>query len=340
MNCGVAWARSGATRRRLRATSVRWQSSLAMPMPGTTGAARFARSGGARRRCDHASAPCAQSRLLRGTQQSRQGCLSDLGRLEEALASYERALALKPDFVEAWNNQGTALGALERHEEALASYGRALVLEPDHVEAHVNRGNALRGLQRHPEALASYEHALALRPDCAEAHYNRGVALDDLGRHAEALASYERALAQIRLRRSLEQSRRGAGGARRDAECGELRACAAPGPAIRRFTTIAALRWASWGATRRRWRTTTCIDGQGRRRRAWLNRGAARRVGDAEARRATARLGKSGPTRCAGPASVAMHWRTHTPSAEAEEGDARRYRLQTRRRLPVWTGNG
>jgi Tfp pilus assembly protein PilF len=49
-----------------------------------------------------------------------------LGRLQDALASYDRVLAIKPDYPEALNNRGTALHDLHRVEEALASYERAL----------------------------------------------------------------------------------------------------------------------------------------------------------------------------------------------------------------------
>ena len=71
---------------------------------------------------------------------------------------------------------------LKRHDEALASYDRALTLRPDYAEAHYNRGNALEELKRHDEALASYDRALTLRPDHAEALNNRGIALQELKR--------------------------------------------------------------------------------------------------------------------------------------------------------------
>ena len=70
-----------------------------------------------------------------------------------------------PTAVEAHNNRGNTLQRLKRNEEALASFDRALALEPRYVEAHNNRGNALQGLKRYEEALASYDRALALRPD-------------------------------------------------------------------------------------------------------------------------------------------------------------------------------
>ena len=59
--------------------------------------------------------------------------LQDLKRPAEALASYDKAIALKPDFAEAYNNRGNALRDLKRPEEALASYDKAIALKPDYA---------------------------------------------------------------------------------------------------------------------------------------------------------------------------------------------------------------
>jgi tetratricopeptide (TPR) repeat protein len=121
--------------------------------------------------------------------------LHELRRFNEALASYDRAVAMLPDYAEALFNRGVTLQELKRFEEALASYDRALASQPDQADAFSNRGNTLRLLRRFDEALASYDQALALKPDYFDALCNRGVTLHELGRFDEALASYDRALA-------------------------------------------------------------------------------------------------------------------------------------------------
>src|SRR5262249_57335588 len=64
-------------------------------------------------------------------------------RFDEALASYDRALAVRPDFAEALSNRGVTLQELKRFDEALASYERARDAPPDHSEAPGNRGDTL-----------------------------------------------------------------------------------------------------------------------------------------------------------------------------------------------------
>ena len=121
--------------------------------------------------------------------------MQQLGRFDEALKSYERALVVRPDYAEALNNRGITLGDLKRFDEALESYERALAIRPDFAEAFNNRGNTHEELRRFGEALESYEQALAIKPDFAEALNNCGNVLHALGRFAEALESYDRALA-------------------------------------------------------------------------------------------------------------------------------------------------
>jgi tetratricopeptide (TPR) repeat protein len=118
--------------------------------------------------------------------------ISDLS--EEAIDSYDKALQLKPDYCEAWNNRGVALRKLGRFEEAIASYDKALEVKSDNYEAWNNRGIALRRLGRFEEAIASYDKALEVKSDNYEAWNNRGIALADIGRFEEAITGYEKAL--------------------------------------------------------------------------------------------------------------------------------------------------
>jgi predicted O-linked N-acetylglucosamine transferase (SPINDLY family) len=115
-------------------------------------------------------------------------------RLPEALEMLGQALKINPRDVRALVNYGNVLNLLGRFEEAIASYDRALALGAD-AETWNNRGNALQSLGRPLEALASHDQALALGPNDVKSLYERGCVLNELGRFDEALASYDRVLA-------------------------------------------------------------------------------------------------------------------------------------------------
>jgi tetratricopeptide (TPR) repeat protein len=113
---------------------------------------------------------------------------------EEALASFDKALELQPDFYIAWGNRGTALDSLGRYEEAIASYDKALEFKPDSHNAWNNRGNALFNLERYEEAIASYDKALKIKPDSPNALSHQGLLLSRLGRYDEAVSNHDEAL--------------------------------------------------------------------------------------------------------------------------------------------------
>jgi protein O-GlcNAc transferase len=119
---------------------------------------------------------------------------AQLGHAEDALASYDRALAVKPDSAEALYNRGITLRNLNRFDESLTSYDRALAIKPDFAAALVNRGLIYHHLKQLDDALTSYATALAVKPDCAEALYNRGITLFEIKHFEEALQSYDQAL--------------------------------------------------------------------------------------------------------------------------------------------------
>ena len=49
-------------------------------------------------------------------------------------------------------------------DAAIKCYKNALAIKPDYSDAYANRGNVLKDLKRMDEALSSYESAIALSP--------------------------------------------------------------------------------------------------------------------------------------------------------------------------------
>jgi tetratricopeptide (TPR) repeat protein len=124
----------------------------------------------------------------------RGSVLRNLGRLDEALADLDAAIALRPNLVEAFNNRANVLKDLERPEAALEDYARAIALRPDNADSFNNRGNLHKQLAQHDQALLDYEKAIALKPDYAEACYNYGTTLFELDRFDPALMQLSRAI--------------------------------------------------------------------------------------------------------------------------------------------------
>ena len=100
----------------------------------------------------------------------------DLGDYKGAIADYDSAIRLKPDYAGAYNNRGIAKDNLGQHFAAIADYDSAIRLKPDSANAYYNRGIAKRKLGQHFAAIADYDIAIRLKPDSADAYNNRGNA--------------------------------------------------------------------------------------------------------------------------------------------------------------------
>jgi len=87
----------------------------------------------------------------------------------EALALYEKATKLKPDFAEAWVDRGVALQKLERSWEANDALNKAIKLKRDSALAWSTKGEALENLGLLKEANEALDKAIQLQPNNSKA---------------------------------------------------------------------------------------------------------------------------------------------------------------------------
>ncbi len=90
-------------------------------------------------------------------------------RYPAALDFLNEAIALNPDYAEAWNRRAAVY--IERHEyaHAMSDIERALALEPRHFDAMTAMAGVLRARGLKQQALKAYEQALAVYPMMREA---------------------------------------------------------------------------------------------------------------------------------------------------------------------------
>jgi tetratricopeptide (TPR) repeat protein len=103
----------------------------------------------------------------------------DYGR---AIADYDTAIRLQPDYAEAYNDRGFAYYLQGHYDRAIADFTRAIELRPDYPKAHNSRGVIyMSGGYGRDKAIADFDRAIALQPDFRYAYINRANAR--LGRH-------------------------------------------------------------------------------------------------------------------------------------------------------------
>ena len=119
--------------------------------------------------------------------------LRERGETDQAIAEYERGLAIWPDYAAAHYNVAGAYLDRGDSDQAISHYETALRLDPNDAETHNNLGNVLKARGEITVATAHYEQALKLRPDYAVAEYNLGNTLLITRDVDAALAHFRRA---------------------------------------------------------------------------------------------------------------------------------------------------
>jgi len=125
---------------------------------------------------------------------NRGNAKSDLGDYQGAIADYNQAINIKPDYADAYYNRGIAKSDLGDYQGAIADYNQAINIKPDDADAYLNRGVAKYNLGDKQGAIADYNQAINIKPDYADAYNNRGIAKKNLGDKQGAIADYNQAI--------------------------------------------------------------------------------------------------------------------------------------------------
>jgi tetratricopeptide (TPR) repeat protein len=137
---------------------------------------------------------------VRVVQAEAEALAAQVSRLEkrftEALAGFDRAVALDSSHSLYWLERAETLRQMRRHEDALVDVSRALEFHPESAIAFLVKGGILLEVKQPQTAAESLERALALQPDLLGARLLRCMAWKDLRRYAEAMVEVSRILEQ------------------------------------------------------------------------------------------------------------------------------------------------
>jgi tetratricopeptide (TPR) repeat protein len=119
-------------------------------------------SGAIERIWDHSDSDTANLLMERGTASLL------AGHFPLALAIFDKLVALKPQWAEAWNKRATTRYRADDLDGAMSDIGQVLKLEPRHYGALAGMGLILQKSNLNKQALDVFRKALALNPKQAE----------------------------------------------------------------------------------------------------------------------------------------------------------------------------
>ena len=120
--------------------------------------------------------------------------LKERGDLSQALKNFNLAISLNKNYADAYNNRGKTLFLQGKVEDALMNYKEAILLKPDLEDGYYNLGTALAKLKHFVHAIKAFDRAIELKSDYTQAYNNRGVVFKELRRFDEALVDFDKAI--------------------------------------------------------------------------------------------------------------------------------------------------
>jgi tetratricopeptide (TPR) repeat protein len=116
------------------------------------------------------------------------------GRLQDAIATYRKAVQEKPDYAEAWYYLGNALGKARQFGEAMNCFDKAIQYKDDYAEALSSRGIAHASMGKSDLALSDLSRAIEANPELAIAYYNRAIIYINAGKKELACPDLQKAV--------------------------------------------------------------------------------------------------------------------------------------------------
>jgi tetratricopeptide (TPR) repeat protein len=117
--------------------------------------------------------------------------LREHGKIDDAIAKYQQAIAADPKHMPSRAALGELLLKVHRDDEAIEVFRAALDKNPTFAAALYDLAFALRVRDRPAEAVDAYQRYIKLRPTDPDAYYGLGRALQHLGRKADARKAYQ-----------------------------------------------------------------------------------------------------------------------------------------------------
>jgi len=116
-----------------------------------------------------------------------------LGDRQAAIADFDKALAINPEFFYTYVSRGLVRGDMRDYDAAISDFDIAARLEPSYAEAYYYRAIARFNKGLYPEVLADLTEAIRLKPGFADAYNKRGLVYYTLGDYGQAVDDFSKA---------------------------------------------------------------------------------------------------------------------------------------------------
>ena len=111
-----------------------------------------------------------------------------------AEVAFQKAIVLSPNFAEAYNGLGEALGELKQFSRAIEAFTKAIALDPKLLKAKYNQAVTYDRMKNLRYSEFVFRNLIKSNPDYALAYDGLAVTLSKAGRGREAMPLHEKAI--------------------------------------------------------------------------------------------------------------------------------------------------
>ena len=115
-------------------------------------------------------------------------------KLEDAIRSFELAIRIDPNYVDAWIKKGYAHFHLGQYSVAISCYDKALDIDLNNPEAWNLKGLAYYKMRNYDQAIISCDKAVDISPNDAMSWYNKACYLTLTGRVDDGIEALKRSI--------------------------------------------------------------------------------------------------------------------------------------------------
>jgi lipoprotein NlpI len=117
------------------------------------------------------------------------------GDFDRAIQDYDQAIRLHPSYASAFNNRGLIYAERKGdHDRAIQDFGEAIRLRADYAEALSNRAHSYYAKDDYDRAIQDYDHAIKLEPNYTGNFFDRATAFSGKKDYERALQDLDHAL--------------------------------------------------------------------------------------------------------------------------------------------------
>lgn len=118
-----------------------------------------------------------------------------LGQIEKAIADFKKAISLnqQQSFVP-WNNLGKLYYQQQQYQQAIITYQKAIAVRNDYVPALIGLGNCYKAQKNYVLALETYNRVIEIDDHAYEAWLGKGLVEESLQKYTAAANTYQQAL--------------------------------------------------------------------------------------------------------------------------------------------------